>query len=202
MKSSFPANADRATVAESAGAAGSLVGTPREDSAPRRLKGNPFYAAIQERRAALAQIPAPAPRPPTLHERLIDGLIEDYEMIERHGFPPAFRNLFSDLAGYDDAGELEEMATQRRPDAFIIDRAQKTIILFEVVVNNPVSSRKAAAYKRVALACHDIGFGLFLVVVDRWGQETHFDLLDGLYRSLGWTVTGADGTVQGVRRAA
>lgn len=155
-----------------------------------------FLAAMREQKRAIEKKKAE----PSLHERLIVALLDRHKALERYGFPGAYRKLLVDEAVHDNSfdDELDFHCTRRRPDAFVIDRPNRTITAFEVVVSHSVDDEKWNDYLFIALGCHDIGYDLFLVTVDRWGNESRVDVNDALYKLKRWAVRHPSGRWKGI----
>ena len=58
------------------------------------------------------------------------------------------------------------------PDAFLIDRREKTVIVFEVEASHPVDHGKIANYCELYWALDDWEWRLGLITIDEWGRVT------------------------------
>jgi hypothetical protein len=58
------------------------------------------------------------------------------------------------------------------PDAFLIDRHEKTVIVFEVEASHPVDHGKIANYCELYWALDDWEWRLGLITIDEWGRVT------------------------------
>jgi len=58
------------------------------------------------------------------------------------------------------------------PDAFLIDRREKTVIVFEVGASHPVDHGKIANYCELDWALDDWEWRLGLITIDEWGRAT------------------------------
>ncbi len=84
----------------------------------------------------------------SLHERAIDSLLERDARIKRRGFWADARALWDELLVVSDAEEhdagVEFPKLGFLPDAHLIDRDRRKLVLFEVEDRNPLSRNKRA----------------------------------------------------------
>jgi hypothetical protein len=73
------------------------------------------------------------------------------------------------------------------PDAFLIDRREKSVIVFEVEASNPVDHAKIANYCELHWALDDWDWRLGLITIDRWGTVTSIvDMQEVALNQISW----------------
>lgn len=119
--------------------------------------------------------------PPSLHERLIRDLLASDERICRNGFWRAVAAL---------ATELDEEITATRqhfgflPDAYVLDRQECEIVIYEVEVRGTLSPDKLTLLGRFwdwwdASGEHD--WLPRLILVNRFGHQNEIELREYAY---------------------
>jgi hypothetical protein len=115
---------------------------------------------------------------PSLHERLIRSLIESDPRMCRNGFWRAHRELTDELGfGLDDFPPDRPFL----PDAYLFDRDNQEILLFEVEVSCPLTAQKIAAYGWFWFEWDGEGSTDWLprlFVVDRYGHRNELNMAE------------------------
>lgn len=115
------------------------------------------------------------PEPSSVHNALIRHWLEKCPMAERNSFCRKLREAIVADGDLED-DELEDAVPPVRPDAFIIDRERKEVIVFEVEVTHRVSAERMIEYTVMAMYLNDIGYGATLAIISRHNALTEIDL--------------------------
>lgn len=107
--------------------------------------------------------------PSAEHEVLIDRLVERGGYTRGQGFAGAMRRLIPD---HDPVG----FTIQVRPDAYLIDRENWTVVAAEVEVAHRVSHEKMGRYCDLNWLLDYYGWDLVLLVINRFGKAAGIDM--------------------------
>ena len=102
-----------------------------------------------------------------LHAALIQSVLDDFPEVGTKGFVTAVQHV---LGYWPCAGPLI-------PDAFVVHKPEKSILIWEVEVNSGLTWEKMGAYRHLAWCLNDDYWALNLIVIDKWGTETTIDVL-------------------------
>jgi hypothetical protein len=111
----------------------------------------------------------------SMHEMTIRVLVGNDPRIQRNGFAAALRAAVDRDNEDGDGDEVERVARQIIPDAFMIDEGARVVTVYEVEDTCPITYEKMRLLGGIgfALDCEDWEFNL--VVVDRYGGQREVD---------------------------
>lgn len=115
-----------------------------------------------------------------IHELAVQKVLEDWPAAKTRRLMREIRAAVPNYAEEDFKFHLGAI-----PDAFLIDRDRKTVVLFEVEDSHPVSEQKMDIYVDLWWVLDWNEWDLVLVTLDRWGNYlTEFNLASYVAKKL------------------